>query len=115
MSMDLDDRCWGIIIELQDAGISGRLDYMSDGSPMVRVILDEYLFIDCQIDMSEQLPYTIYLRRYGLGDEGVVSEQMQYQATIWQQASKCIELAHRVHEVQICDDMERLEHALDSM
>jgi hypothetical protein len=112
--MDEDDRCWAIIAELDKVGVSGRLEYLTDGKPFVRVALDDYYVIDCQIVLNATFIYTVYVRRYDL-EGNVVSEHAPYQAAIWAQAAKCIELAHRCHEVQIRDDVEQLMHALESL
>ena len=48
-------------------------------------------------------------------DGNIVYDKVPYASQDWQHAAKCIELCHRVHEVGIKDNMERLEHALESL
>lgn len=113
MSMDPDDRCWAIIAELDRVEVTGRLDFLPNGVPFVRVILDDLYCVDCQIDDSHQtFPYTVYVRRYAV-DGTLASEHAPYQAATWQMAAKCVELAHRCHEVQVRDGYEQIMHALE--
>jgi len=105
--MDCDDRCWAIITELAPLDIVARLDFLPNGVPFVRVLLDDYLVVDCQIDLNAQMRYSIYVRRYSL-DGTLESEARPYQSNSWQHAAKCVELAHRVHEKRIREDLGRI-------
>jgi hypothetical protein len=109
---DCDDRCWGIISLLEAERIEGRIEWLTNGVPYVRVLLDDYLVIDCQIDLNAEMRYSVYLRRYTL-DGSVGEEYRPYQANTWEQAAKCIELAHRVHERRIEEDMRNLVAAVE--
>lgn len=109
--MDCDDKAWAIIAEIDAVHIEGRLERLTNGVAFVRVLLDEYYVIDCQPDLNAVMEWSVYVRRYDL-DGNIVYEKMPYQAAEWRMAAKCIELCHRVHEVSIKDNMERLEYTL---
>lgn len=111
---DYDDRCWAVIAELEAVPISAIMDFLNNGLPYVRVVLDDLYVIDCQIELGALFAYTIYVRRYDI-EGNIVDVRSPYQANHYKQAAKCVELCHRVHEVSIRDNMERLEYALRLM
>lgn len=112
--MDCDDKAWAIIAEIAAVPIEGRLERLNNGVAYVRVLLDDYYTIDCQPDLNAEMEWSIHVRRYDL-DGNVVYDKVPYQAAEWKMAAKCIELCHRVHEVGIRDNMERLTYTLEKL
>jgi len=111
---DYDDRCWAVIAELEAVPIPAIMDFLNNGLPYVRVVLDDLYTIDCQIELGALFAYTIYVRRYDI-EGSIVDVRSPYQANHYKQAAKCVELAHRVHEVQIRDEVEQLMHVLETL
>jgi hypothetical protein len=114
MSMDYEDKAWAIVAEIADVPIEGRIERLVNDDPFVRVLLDDLYVIDCQPDPNSVMEWSVHVRRYDL-DGNIVYDKVPYQAAEWKMAAKCIELCHRVHEVSIRDNMERLEYALRLM
>lgn len=113
--MDCDDKAWAIIAELAAVPIEGRIDRLTNGVAFVRVLLDDYYVIDCQPDLNDPMyEFTIHVRRYDI-EGAIVYDETPYASNDWKHAAKCVELCHRVHEVGIKDQMERLEQHLASL
>jgi hypothetical protein len=109
--MDAEDQMWAIIAEIAAVPIEGRIERLVDGEPFVRVLLDDYYCIDCQRNPEGEYLFEIHVRRYDLMG-AIVYDKVPYASQDWKHAAKCIELCHRVHEVGIKDNMERLEYTL---